>query len=135
MLIKIQNQNIDGNVSIKNETSEEISIYILSVLRIFHYQPRIDPVSFRQVFLFHFNYFIMNWLYLFLYMDRQGLIRGDSDIIHPIFTWLLSHIDVVQKRAYLSRFLVKVYIYVYICIHMYQYLLIFIKLFLNIILL
>lgn len=43
LLIKIQNQNIDGNVSIKNETSEEISIYILSVLRIFHYQPRIDP--------------------------------------------------------------------------------------------
>lgn len=84
-MIKIQNQNIDGNVSIKNETSEEISIYILSVLRIFHYQPRIDPVSFRQ-----------------------GLIRGDSDIIHPIFTWLLSHIDVVQKRAYLSRFLVKI---------------------------
>ncbi|XP_043797019.1 intraflagellar transport protein 81 homolog isoform X1 [Apis laboriosa] len=86
LLIKIQsNQNIDGNVNIKNETSEEISIYILSILRIFHYQPRIDPVNFRQ-----------------------GLVRGDSDIIHPIFTWLLSHIDVVQKRAYLSRFLVKI---------------------------
>lgn len=41
-------------------------------------------------------------------MFRQGLVRGDVEIIHPILMWLLTHIDVVQKRAYLSRFLVKV---------------------------
>lgn len=39
---------------------------------------------------------------------RQGLVRGDVEIIHPILTWLLTHTDMVQKRAYLSRFLVKV---------------------------
>lgn len=39
---------------------------------------------------------------------RQGLVRGEVEIIHPILIWLLMHIDVVQKRAYLSRFLVKV---------------------------
>lgn len=44
-----------------------------------------------------------------LYVDRQGLIRGDPDTIHPILTWLLSNADTVRKRAYLSRFLVKVY--------------------------
>lgn len=124
LLIKIQNQNIDGNISIKNETSEEISIYILSILRIFHYQPRIDPVSFRQVF-----YFILSTSLridcTYFCMDRQGLVHGDSDIIHPIFTWLLSHIDVVQKRAYLSRFLVKVYIwymFIYVFIYINTYL-------------
>jgi len=39
---------------------------------------------------------------------RQGLVQGEVEIIHPILTWLLTHIDVVQKRAYLSRFLIKV---------------------------
>ncbi|XP_017763659.1 PREDICTED: intraflagellar transport protein 81 homolog [Eufriesea mexicana] len=85
VLIKIQIQNVDANVDTKNETPEETSIYILSILRVLHYQPQIDPVSFRQ-----------------------GLIRGDPDTIHPILTWLLSHEDTVRKRAYLSRFLVKV---------------------------
>lgn len=47
--------------------------------------------------------------YLFIYIYiRQGLVRGEVEIIHPILTWLLTHIDVVKKRAYLSRFLVKV---------------------------
>ncbi|XP_068986537.1 intraflagellar transport protein 81 homolog [Bombus flavifrons] len=83
VLIKIQDQNVDASDT-KNETPEEISIYILSILRILHYQPQTDPVTFRQ-----------------------GLIRGDPDTIHPILTWLLSHVNIVRKRAYLSRFLVK----------------------------
>lgn len=45
---------------------------------------------------------------------RQGLIRGDPDMIHPILTWLLSNLDIVRKRAYLSRFLVKVYAYTFL---------------------
>ncbi|XP_076757154.1 intraflagellar transport protein 81 homolog [Xylocopa sonorina] len=85
VLIKIQQQNVDGNADTRNETPEETSIYILSALRVLNYQPQTDPASFRQ-----------------------GLIRGDPDTIHPIFTWLLSHVDTVRKRAYLSRFLVKV---------------------------
>lgn len=44
--------------------------------------------------------------YYFLF--RQGLIQGDIEIIYPILMWLLTHIDMVQKRAYLSQFLVKV---------------------------
>ncbi|XP_011687477.1 PREDICTED: intraflagellar transport protein 81 homolog [Wasmannia auropunctata] len=39
---------------------------------------------------------------------RQGLVRGEVEIIHPILTWLLKNIDIVKKRAYLSQFLVKV---------------------------
>ncbi|KZC11374.1 PREDICTED: intraflagellar transport protein 81 homolog [Dufourea novaeangliae] len=84
VLIKIQDQN-DTNVDSRNETPEEMAVYILSVLRVLNYQPQTDPVSFRQ-----------------------GLIRGDPETIHPILTWLLSHVDIVRKRAYLSRFLVKV---------------------------
>ncbi|CAK9826991.1 Intraflagellar transport protein 81 homolog [Anthophora retusa] len=84
VLMKIQDQG-DPSIDTKNETPEEISIYILSVLRVLHYQPQIDPTNFRQ-----------------------GLIRGDPDTIHPILTWLLTYVDTVRKRAYLSRFLVKV---------------------------
>ncbi|XP_012144783.1 intraflagellar transport protein 81 homolog isoform X2 [Megachile rotundata] len=84
VLIKIQDQN-DTNVDIRNGSPEETAIYILSILRVLNYQPQIDPAAFRQ-----------------------GLIRGDPDMIHPILTWLLSRLDIVRKRAYLSRFLVKI---------------------------
>ncbi|XP_043258897.1 intraflagellar transport protein 81 homolog [Colletes gigas] len=84
VLIKIQDQN-DANVDAKNETPEETAINILFALRVLNYQPQTDPTSFRQ-----------------------GLVRGDLETIHPILTWLLSHVDTVRKRAYLSRFLVKV---------------------------
>lgn len=84
VLIKVQDQN-ETNDDPRNETPEETAIYILSVLRVLSYQPQTDPASFRQ-----------------------GLIQGDPNTIHPILTWLLSHVDTVQKRVYLSRFLVKV---------------------------
>lgn len=83
VLIKIQDQNLNASDA-KSETLEETSIYILSILRVLHYHPQTDPVTFRQ-----------------------GLIRGDPDTIHPILTWLLSNTDTVRKRVYLSRFLVK----------------------------
>ncbi|XP_076168136.1 intraflagellar transport protein 81 homolog isoform X2 [Ptiloglossa arizonensis] len=84
VLIKIQDQN-DANVEAKNETLEDTAINTLFALRVLNYQPQTDPANFRQ-----------------------GLIRGDPETIHPILTWLLSHVDTVRKRAYLSRFLVKV---------------------------
>ncbi|XP_026829859.1 intraflagellar transport protein 81 homolog isoform X2 [Ooceraea biroi] len=80
--MKIQQQD-DANARL--DSPEEISIYILTTLRILNYQPDVDPITFRQ-----------------------GLVRGEIEIIHPILTWLLTHIDVVRKRAYLSRFLVKI---------------------------
>ncbi|GAB1867772.1 Intraflagellar transport protein 81 homolog [Camponotus japonicus] len=84
VLMKIQQQ--DGlDTDVRLDSAEEHSIYILTVLRILNYQPNVDPTTFRQ-----------------------GLVRGEIEIIHPILTWLLTHIDVVQKRAYLSRFLVKI---------------------------
>ncbi|EFN80025.1 intraflagellar transport protein 81 homolog isoform X2 [Harpegnathos saltator] len=84
VLMKIQ-QRDESDVDVRIESPEESSIYILTALRILNYQPNVDPVTFRQ-----------------------GLARGEVDIIHPILMWLLTHIDVVQKRAYLSRFLVKI---------------------------
>ncbi|KAH0949504.1 hypothetical protein HN011_006650 [Eciton burchellii] len=82
VLMKIQQQD-DTNARL--DSAEEISIYILTTLRILNYQPDVDPITFRQ-----------------------GLVQGVIEIIHPILTWLLTHIDIVQKRAYLSRFLVKI---------------------------
>nr|XP_031848855.1 intraflagellar transport protein 81 homolog [Nomia melanderi] len=83
VLVNIQGQN--ANADARNETPEEIAIHILNVLRVVNYQPQMDPISFRQ-----------------------GLIRGDLETIQPILTWLLTHADIVRKRTYLSRFLVKV---------------------------
>ncbi|XP_012220788.1 intraflagellar transport protein 81 homolog [Linepithema humile] len=84
VLIKIQQQD-DLDTNARVDSPEENSIYILTTLRMLNYQPDVDPVTFRQ-----------------------GLVRGEVEIIHPILTWLLTHTDIVQKRAYLSRFLVKV---------------------------
>ncbi|XP_036142642.1 intraflagellar transport protein 81 homolog isoform X2 [Monomorium pharaonis] len=83
VLMKIQQQD-SSDVNIKLDLPEENSKYILTALRILNYQPDVDPVTFRQ-----------------------GLIRGEIEIVYPIFIWLLTHIDIVQKRAYLSKFLVK----------------------------
>ncbi|KAM0736970.1 Intraflagellar transport protein 81-like protein [Formica fusca] len=84
VLMKIQQQ--DGlDTDVEFDTAEKQSIHILTALRIVNYQPNVDPVTFRQ-----------------------GLVRGEIEIIHPILTWLLTHTDVVKKRAYLSRFLVKI---------------------------
>ncbi|XP_029159105.1 intraflagellar transport protein 81 homolog [Nylanderia fulva] len=84
VLMKIQQQDgLDTDIGL--DSAEEQSIYILTLLRILNYQPDVDPVTFRQ-----------------------GLVRGEVEIIHPILTWLLKHTDMVKKRAYLSRFLVKI---------------------------
>ncbi|XP_018372106.1 PREDICTED: intraflagellar transport protein 81 homolog isoform X1 [Trachymyrmex cornetzi] len=83
VLMKIQQQ--DSDTDIKLNSPEENSIYVLTALRILNYQSDVDPILFRQ-----------------------GLVRGEVEIIHPILKWLLMHIDTVQKRTYLSQFLVKV---------------------------
>ncbi|XP_018307238.1 intraflagellar transport protein 81 homolog [Mycetomoellerius zeteki] len=84
VLMKIQQQD-DSDTDFKLNSLEENSIYVLTALRILNYQPDVDPIIFRQ-----------------------GLVRGEIEIIHPILKWLLMHTDVVQKRVYLSQFLVKV---------------------------
>jgi len=39
---------------------------------------------------------------------RDGLINGRSETVHPILHWLLQRQDDLKKRAYLSRYLVKI---------------------------
>ncbi|KAM4707425.1 intraflagellar transport protein 81 homolog [Discoglossus pictus] len=38
---------------------------------------------------------------------RQGLVVGSKPVIHPVLYWLLQRTSELKKRAYLSRFLVK----------------------------
>ena len=39
---------------------------------------------------------------------REGLIAGRPETVHPILYWLLRRKEDLKKRAYLSRFLVKI---------------------------
>ncbi len=39
---------------------------------------------------------------------REGLIAGQPETINPILNWLLQRREDLKKRAYLSRFLVKI---------------------------
>ena len=39
---------------------------------------------------------------------REGLIAGRSETINPILNWLLQRREELKKRAYLSRYLVKI---------------------------
>ena len=39
---------------------------------------------------------------------KQALLHGDPQLIYPILTWMLQRMPELQKRAYLSRFLVSV---------------------------
>ncbi|XP_043271620.1 intraflagellar transport protein 81 homolog [Venturia canescens] len=76
----------DGpRVDLRDESLEQTSIRLLSILRVLKYQPDKDPTLFRQ-----------------------RLVKGDSETIYTILQWLLSKVEVVRQRAYLARFLVKV---------------------------
>ena len=39
---------------------------------------------------------------------REGLVAGQPETINPILNWLLQRREDLKKRAYLSRFLVKI---------------------------
>ena len=39
---------------------------------------------------------------------QEGLLQGQSDVIHPILHWLLQRTTELKKRAYLARFLLKI---------------------------
>lgn len=58
------------------------------------------------MFLFHHK------LLYYLFWDRnefrEGLIAGQPETINPILNWLLQRREDLKKRAYLSRFLVKI---------------------------
>lgn len=42
-------QQDDADIDVKMESPEENSIYILTALRILHYQADVDPVAFRYI--------------------------------------------------------------------------------------
>ncbi|CAJ1374254.1 unnamed protein product [Effrenium voratum] len=35
---------------------------------------------------------------------QEGLMAGDKNTIHPILYWLLNHLELLRKRAYLAKF-------------------------------
>ena len=39
---------------------------------------------------------------------REGLIAGQPETVNPILNWLLQRREELKKRAYLSRYLVKI---------------------------
>lgn len=41
---------------------------------------------------------------------KLGLVVGDKHVIYPLMAWLLQRIPELQKRAYLAKFLVNVYV-------------------------
>ncbi|XP_014280584.1 intraflagellar transport protein 81 homolog isoform X1 [Halyomorpha halys] len=74
-----------NKIDIKNEDPEEITVWLLNMLRVLKYDPGTDPDGFRQ-----------------------GLVQGEKLIIHPILEWLFQNIAELKKRAYLGKYLVKV---------------------------
>ncbi|KAK0182392.1 hypothetical protein PV327_000536 [Microctonus hyperodae] len=72
-------------IDLRDEDLEHTALRILSILRVLKYQPNKDPALFRQ-----------------------KLIKEDPETIYSILQWLLSNMKVVQQRAYLARFLVKI---------------------------
>ncbi|XP_047108512.1 intraflagellar transport protein 81 homolog isoform X1 [Schistocerca piceifrons] len=76
-----------NKVDIRTEEPEQTTIRILGMLRVLKYKP--GPETPASVF-------------------RQGLVQGDKHIIHPILEWLFQNMEALKKRAYLSKYLVKV---------------------------
>lgn len=38
----------------------------------------------------------------------RGVTEGNADVIHPILQYLLTRLEVLKKRAYVAKFLVRV---------------------------
>lgn len=61
-------------------------------------------------------YKITNYLRILFYPSSydekwaQGLLSTDKKVIYPIFYYLLTRLGEWEKRAYLARFLVPVYV-------------------------
>ncbi|XP_057372541.1 intraflagellar transport protein 81 homolog [Daphnia carinata] len=73
-------------VDIADEPVDALALRLLTALQIFKFKPETeDPNDFRE-----------------------GLISGRPEKINPILHWLLQRREELKKRAYLSRFLVKI---------------------------
>ncbi|GBG83735.1 hypothetical protein CBR_g37536 [Chara braunii] len=70
---------------LREEPPEATTQRMLEFLRTLKYRPQMDGASFRQ-----------------------GLLLGSTEVIYPVLVWLLSQLPLLQKRAYLAKFLVDV---------------------------
>ncbi|XP_018118840.1 intraflagellar transport protein 81 homolog isoform X2 [Xenopus laevis] len=75
------------SVDIREEMPDQTAKRMLSVLGILKYKP---PGNIGDMSVF-----------------RQGLVVGSKPVIHPVLFWLLQRTNELKKRAYLSRFLVR----------------------------
>lgn len=73
-------------MSLRDEAPEDTVARMLSLLRVFSYDPKSDDAR----------------------AFRQGLIAGERDIIYPILLFCLPRLEELKKRAYLARYLVRV---------------------------
>ena len=79
----------DQAADIREQPLEQTAIRMLSMLRILNYKPKSDSGEGMNTF-------------------RQGLIQGSKLTIYPLLKWLLERTPELKKRAYLSRYLVKI---------------------------
>ncbi|XP_032776827.2 intraflagellar transport protein 81 homolog [Daphnia magna] len=83
VLCEIESKN---RVDISDEPVDALALRLLTSLQIFKFKPETeDPNDFRE-----------------------GLISGRPEKINPILNWLLQRREELKKRAYLSRYLVKI---------------------------
>uniref|UniRef100_A0A8C5LJV5 Intraflagellar transport protein 81 homolog n=1 Tax=Leptobrachium leishanense TaxID=445787 RepID=A0A8C5LJV5_9ANUR len=75
------------SVDIREEMPDQTVKRMLNILGILKYKP---PANTGDMSAF-----------------RQGLVIGSKPVIHPLLHWLLQKTNELKKRAYLSRFLVK----------------------------
>ncbi|KAM4809017.1 intraflagellar transport protein 81 homolog [Rhinophrynus dorsalis] len=75
------------SVDIREEMPDQTARRMLSVLGILKYKP---PGNTEDMSTF-----------------RQGLVVGSKPVIHPVLYWLLQKNSELKKRAYLSRYLIK----------------------------
>jgi len=75
----------EHRIDLRDETPEGTATRMMEFFRILNYKQMVEP-----------------------HMFKQGLLHGDPGIIYPILTWMLHKLPELQKRAYLSKFLVNV---------------------------
>ncbi|XP_002742265.1 intraflagellar transport protein 81 homolog [Saccoglossus kowalevskii] len=77
--------NPQHKMDIREEEPEQTAVRMMGVLSVLKYQPKEDPSQFRL-----------------------ALVTGDKLVLHPVLAWTLQRIPELKKRAYLSKYLVRV---------------------------
>lgn len=67
------------------EAPEVTNARMLEFLRVLRYKPRCDGVAFRQ-----------------------GMARGDPEVVYPLLEWAAPQVEALRERAYVARYMVDV---------------------------